>query len=60
MVARLYRYLIANLALVICFAGSALADDLFGLTDEFESASTLGSWQRKDVVEGWMADHLMQ
>ncbi len=37
-----------------------LADDLAGLSDEFNDASTLAQWQRVYAVEGWPANQLEQ
>jgi hypothetical protein len=48
-----------HLILLPLFAGSlALAQPINHLSDEFDSSSTLGNWQRVHLVEGWNADQL--
>lgn len=50
-----------TLALVVglgAASGTAKADDLIPLSDEFDSASSLAGWQRVSFVEGWNADQL--
>ena len=47
-------------SVLVCEYAPHLPDDLAGLSDEFDSAVSLGQWQRNEFVEGWGASKLEQ